>query len=456
MAVDFDQGLAVARAARDAGAMAEALGRYAELRSRFPRRREPYAEAADVLRAAGEAEEADILLEVMATRVPPTTPDLFAPVDLTASLEEAARLREQHQFDHAETMLREAARHHPADARPLIDLAWLLLHRPDPASALTVWQSVQKRFPTQLMGYTGAATALRVLRRFADAAALLDEAAQRFPDDPGPEIERAYLAIDQGLKQQALDRLSQLSATLGGHPLVVQGHAYAAALPDPAPPPIAGALPALPFPDPAGIDARRRALVAGFESLGGDTQGHALGLVQRACGAEPLSLLRWADVSVERLAALLETRFAGFADTAELFTRANAAGVLEYCVRDASGGLTMRTFLTEAEVPADAALTAIRLRLAFLARRQVEALRSADRVFVYRIGGDWPEEGLLNRLRLALRAYGATRLLLVRPATADRPGGSVFRDVDGLLIGALAPAADTAAWLTLLANAAGL
>jgi Flp pilus assembly protein TadD len=453
MAVDFDQGLAVARAARDAGAVAEALGRYAELRSRFPRRREPYAEAADMLRAAGEEDEADILLEVMATRVPPTTPDLFAPPDLTASLEEATRLREQGQFDLAETMLREAALHHPGDARPLIDLAWLALHRRDPASAATLWQNVRERFPAQLMGYTGAAVALRVLRRFDEAAALLDQAAQLFPDDPGPDIERAYLAIDQGFKQPALDCLTRLRAALGEHPLVMQGLAYAAALPDPAPVVPEGALPALPFPGPAGIDPRQRALVAGFESLGGDSNGHALGLVQRACGAEPLSLLRWADVSAERLAALLESRFVGF-DSIDLFLRPNAAGEPEYGVRDTRGGLTMRSFLTEAEVPADVALTAIRLRLDYLARRQVEALRSADRIFVYCINGVWPEEDVLNRLRLALRAYGAARLLLVRPATADRPAGSVFSDVDGLMIGALAPAADTAAWLTLLATAA--
>ena len=44
-----------------------------------------------------------------------------------------------------------------------------------------------------------------------------------------------------------------------------------------------------------------RAIVTQFESLGGTGHGCEFGLFQRHFGAEPLGLLRWADLSPELL-----------------------------------------------------------------------------------------------------------------------------------------------------------
>ena len=60
----------------------------------------------------------------------------------------------------------------------------------------------------------------------------------------------------------------------------------------------------------AASDEALRDLVLSFESLGG-AGGCEFGFVQRACGAEPLSLFGWAFVLPERLIAGLGERFAG-------------------------------------------------------------------------------------------------------------------------------------------------
>src|SRR5207249_2399253 len=56
------------------------------------------------------------------------------------------------------------------------------------------WQRVRERHGALSVGYTAGAVALRELGRLDEAAVLLDEAAARFPDEPAPVVERAWLA----------------------------------------------------------------------------------------------------------------------------------------------------------------------------------------------------------------------------------------------------------------------
>lgn len=480
----FDDGLAAARSARAAGDVSGALGLYATLRARFPQQPTPYHEAAALLRETGHADEAEFLSEVTAARFPDATPprqEGRAFFDPAAMLAEAVRLRDAGAFDQAEALLTDVAARQPTSAQPLIELGWLAIHRKRFEAAVPLWDKVRALFPNQVMGFTGGAVALRMLGRYDDAIALLDDAEQRFAGDNGPPLERAYVALDQGRGGEAAERLERLRQQMGDHPLIMQGLQRAAGLnAEPAPQPAAGPapepeimpdgrfwLPPLPWPDAARVDPVLRDFVARFESLGGDIFGCELAMLQRACGAEPLSLLRWADVSVTRLVELLEQRFSGLgaAETTEWFRQTNAEGVDEYCLRDRRGGLAMRSFLTQPEVPATLAAEAIGRRLAFLAARQVASLAAGQRIFVYRIAGPWPDASMLMRLSSAMTGYGSPRLLLVRRPQPGLPEGTAQVALPGLLVGALAGFAirpdgpgevPVEPWLTLLGNVAAL
>lgn len=63
----------------------------------------------------------------------------------------------------------------------------------DWALALERWNLARRSFPDQPAGFIGAAVALRELGRFDDAEALLGQAVERFPHDPGPWVGWAAL-----------------------------------------------------------------------------------------------------------------------------------------------------------------------------------------------------------------------------------------------------------------------
>ena len=67
----------------------------------------------------------------------------------------------------------------------------------------------------------------------------------------------------------------------------------------------------VPAGDDAALGLSERDLAMRFESLGGTGHGCEFGLFQRHFGAEPLGLLRWADLSHHLLTRALESRFDG-------------------------------------------------------------------------------------------------------------------------------------------------
>jgi hypothetical protein len=54
-----------------------------------------------------------------------------------------------------------------------------------------------------------------------------------------------------------------------------------------------------------------REVMLAFQSLGGHLDGSEFGDIQRAFSAEPLSLLRWAELTAEQLISVLDARFEG-------------------------------------------------------------------------------------------------------------------------------------------------
>ncbi len=81
-----------------------------------------------------------------------------------------------------------------SDIPSLLRDAELTDARKDPAVAERRWQAVRSHAPDELRAWIGCAEAMRLLRRFDDCAALLDEATNRFGSEPLLLREYAWLA----------------------------------------------------------------------------------------------------------------------------------------------------------------------------------------------------------------------------------------------------------------------
>jgi len=107
----------------------------------------------------------------------------------------AQALREACRIEEAEALLGEAMQRFAGEPAPRTEYAWLPHRARNWPEAARRWDEVRKRHPEQTAGFTAGATALRELRRFDEAEALLAEALARFPGDRGSLNEHAWLAV---------------------------------------------------------------------------------------------------------------------------------------------------------------------------------------------------------------------------------------------------------------------
>jgi predicted Zn-dependent protease len=175
-----------------------------------------------------------------------------------------------------------------------------------------------------------------------------------------------------------------------------------------------------------------------FQSLGGTGQGCEFGLVQRAFGAQPLSLLRWTHVPPENLIDALTNRFAGVGTREQTVIEVSAAEDAEnpeYIYTDTRFKLAMHTFVGQKEMPEDEMFTQTCRRMTFLRRQLIAELEAGEKIFVYKFQKRNLTADELAALHRAVRVYGQATLLYVRYADADHPSGTVEQAEDGLLIG---------------------
>jgi hypothetical protein len=230
--------------------------------------------------------------------------------------------------------------------------------------------------------------------------------------------------------------------------------------------PASPASPARPAPSWAGTPAAELPpdrLMLGFESLGENCE---FGLVQRACGVEPLGLLRFASAPLDKLLAALHARFDGLGQPNNLTVELSANG-REYMVLDRAFGFYYHAWVLAGEKTPEEAGSEIVARevrrLPFLARKLAEDLESAEKIFVYHGMRPLSADDARALLR-AVRLYGLATLLLVELAHAGHAAGSVERAEDGLLRGYIdrfAPGEDAHdfsmdSWVTLCRAAAAL
>ena len=370
----------------------EALRRLAELRARFPDFEDGYVVAIRYLRDAGRTEEADGQAGAALERLPNSS---------ALALEYGNSARD----------------------------------RGDWAEAIRRYEAARSRFPDQPGGAIGLAASLSMAGRHQEAERIIEETIERFPNTPAAFNEFAWLAARRDDWDAALARWTEAQRRFPddqdfAHRLFEARLRLAetSALAATEPPPEA--------PDQADPRAAMRDAVMQFESLGGTALGCEFGMFQREFGAEPLGLLRWADMPYEGIVCCLENRFDGVGseEHTELFVnRENSRP--EYCTLDRRGFMFMRAFIYEDEMPYERMWKQAQRRLGYLRDKLIGDLESGSKIFVYRVTARNLEPGELARLHAAMRRYGDNMLLYVRYEDAAHPNGTVELAAPGLMVG---------------------
>jgi tetratricopeptide (TPR) repeat protein len=177
---------------------------------------------------------------------------------------------------------------------------------------------------------------------------------------------------------------------------------------------------------------------AQFQSLGGTGLACEFGLVQRANGAHPVSLMRWTRIEPQHLIDALTSRFSGVGTREQTMISLSAVENPEnpeYIYKDARFKMSMHTFVHKGDMPEDEMFTQTCRRTAYLRRQILEDLEDGEVIFVYTFNERNPTPEELANLHSAIRSYGDTALLYVRYADADHPSGTVEKTDIGLYVG---------------------
>jgi hypothetical protein len=192
-----------------------------------------------------------------------------------------------------------------------------------------------------------------------------------------------------------------------------------------------------------------------LENLGSNCE---FGLLQRRCGAEPLSLLRFAGIALPFLLKALEADFAGIDDPAE--TGLEIVGPeREFFFRNDRYGIRGHTWRLDGSSDAGKVLTDVLRNMRFYRRKFHEDLSSGGRLYVFQTPGFLSTAHALPLLT-ALRRHGDCSLLVVCD-TPHLEAGAVEHVSPHLFRGCLktfAPLSDVSqsdlpSWLSICANA---
>ncbi|MBN8930336.1 MAG: hypothetical protein BGO51_25185 [Rhodospirillales bacterium 69-11] len=181
-------------------------------------------------------------------------------------------------------------------------------------------------------------------------------------------------------------------------------------------------------PPPADDDGSDRALMLRFESLGENCE---FGLVQRAYGAEPIGLMRFASTDLRRLLLALDGGFAGIGAPEALTVEVSKD---EYMVSDRVYGLHYHAWVLTRDMSAEEVHAREVRRVPFLVRKLTEDLAGGHKIFVRSSRGIETEEEAYA-LVPSLRRWGPNELLFVLQADAAHAPGTVERRAPGFLVG---------------------
>ena len=171
-----------------------------------------------------------------------------------------------------------------------------------------------------------------------------------------------------------------------------------------------------------------------FESLG---DGCEFGLTQRALGAEPLGLCRFAGTSIDGLIAAFESQLEIMRSPATLTAAIDLSRTMQpgnYDVSIAHYGFSYHTFIAKDEVDIAQVAAFETKRVALLSRKLIEDLEDASKILVYKSKPTAPR-AKIDALVACLRRYGPNTLLWVTYEEPGRPCGFVEELDDGLMRG---------------------
>ncbi len=173
----------------------------------------------------------------------------------------------------------------------------------------------------------------------------------------------------------------------------------------------------------------------GFESLGNSCE---FGFIQRACGAEPLSLFRYAAIPHGELLRALRSGFDGFGRLQNLspYIRTDNDGRQFYDIVDGHYDFGYHTNIAVGEVPEDGLLKQQSRYLKLLTRKLTQELTEGRKIFIYRNNDPVPLQDILH-LHNAMTAHGPATLLWVVESDAY-PSGTVELMMPRLIRGIIA------------------
>jgi tetratricopeptide (TPR) repeat protein len=309
-------------------------------------------------------------------------------------------------------------------------------------AAEAAWREGIAKFPESLTLQRRLVSILRSNGKFDEAI----EATERFighsPDDFSLLKFQALTYADRRSWPQALACLDRMVARFGAGPKAAQLRQEVARVLLLARTDQGAADPALgsPFEIPESLarfcdekaprtDALRD-LVMAFESLG---NGCEFGLVQRRCGAEPISLLRWSTVPSLGLIDGLAAGWEGIGEPGQtVLSTEERTG--ELYTLDDRYKLRMHTFTLATQVDREKFFKQQCRRLTFLRRQFLDDVTAGERIYVYRC---FPIDDL-PAILAGLRRYNpANRLLCVCKENSRHKAGVLTTLGDGLYLGAI-------------------
>jgi len=179
-----------------------------------------------------------------------------------------------------------------------------------------------------------------------------------------------------------------------------------------------------------------------------------IGFAQRAYGAEPLDLFRWASTPVGLLAMMLKKKLAGIGDI-EVDTLPH-----DYLIRHAEYRLRWHAFTNPAKVSVDELLNRERRRLPFLASKLIDDIAEGQRLFVLKSARPF-DEALMARVLAAMDLFGRPTVMFVNagaPVQLEWAGERIIRgSIPKFAHGGCVPRTTVSAdWLALCRQALAL
>jgi hypothetical protein len=189
-------------------------------------------------------------------------------------------------------------------------------------------------------------------------------------------------------------------------------------------------LPQAPEQDFPSTVLEQRAMLSEMTSLGANCE---FGFVQRSVGAEPVSLFRWANLTLNRLVTGLENKFDGLSARGALDIQVNEDG--EFVVEDKVYGFRHHTFAFATQGGSlDRVQRTEYVRVGVLCKTMLEDLRECKKLFVFHDGGA-SDLDKIRRLVRALNDYGKNTLLWIVPAASQAQIGLTHLLEPGLIQG---------------------